>query len=121
MNGRLAEGRKFLQDFIQNYRDVNYQCTASNAKDFQDEVYRQRRIELWGEGMSYFDILRLGKAMDRRGGGYINPEIIYNIPAGDNVLIYRIPQSEEQQNIQISADDNNPTSTKPVAVADVKE
>lgn len=121
MSGRLAEGRQFLQEFIQNYRDANYECTAGTAQTFQDEVYRQRRIELWGEGMSYFDILRLGKNMDRRGGGYINPEIIYNIPAGDDVLIYRIPQSEEEQNVQISSDDNNPTPTKPVAVADVEE
>lgn len=120
MSGRLQEGRQFLQDFIRNYRDVSYQCNAGSQNDFQNEVYRQRRIELWGEGMSYFDILRLGKNMDRRGGGYINPEIIYNIPAGDYTLIYCIPQAEEEQNIQISAEDNNPTSTKPVAVKDTE-
>lgn len=119
MSGQLAEGRRFLQEFVRGYRNASYQCTATNVADFRDEVYRQRRIELWGEGLSYFDILRLGKDMDRRGGGYVNPEIIYNIPAGDNALIYRIPQAEEEQNIQISADDNNPISSKPVAVADV--
>lgn len=119
MSGREAEGRKFLQDFIQGYRDVNYQCTAGTAASLQDEIYRQRRIELWGEGLVYFDMLRLGKNMDRRGGGYVNPEIVYNIPAGDNALIYRIPQAEIMQNILISDKDNNPAADKPTAVADI--
>jgi hypothetical protein len=61
--------------------------------------------------------MRLNKGVDRRGGGF-EAECVFNIAAGDDRLIYRIPESEEQANVLISASDNNPVTTIPSPVAD---
>ncbi len=117
MSGNPGTGAITLQNFVNTYRDPNYVCSASSATAVQDEVWMQRRIELWGEGLSYFDIMRLNKGIDRRGAGF--PEAyVFNIPAGDGTLIYRIPQSEEQANPLISNEDNNPVCSIPTPVAD---
>lgn len=64
-----------------------------------------------------FDILRLNKGIDRRGAGF-PAAYVFNVPAGDNTLIYRIPESEEQGNSLISASDNNPVTSIPSPVTD---
>ncbi len=117
MGGNPAAGAATLQKFVNDYRDAAYVCTASSAEAVQDAVWMQRRIELWGEGLSYFDIQRLNKGIDRRGAGF-PAAYVFNIPAGDNTLIYRIPESEEQANALISSEDNNPVTVIPSPVAD---
>ena len=117
MGGNPSTGAATLQKFVNDYRDPAYVCTASSATAVQDAVWQQRRIELWGEGLSYFDILRLNKGIDRRGAGF-PAAYVFNVPAGDNTLIYRIPESEEQGNSLISASDNNPVTSIPSPVTD---
>ena len=46
--------------------------------------YFIRRIELWGEGVIWFDVMRLNKGVDRRGCGFPNVEFIFYI------VIYQI-------------------------------
>lgn len=117
MGGNPATGAATLQNFVNTYRDPSYACNASSAAAVQEEVWMQRRVELWGEGLSYFDLMRLNKGIDRRGAGF-PAAYVFNIPAGDGTLIYRIPQSEEQANPLISAEDNNPVCSIPTPVAD---
>lgn len=97
MSGNPALGAQTLQSFVQAYRDPAYTCTATTAEDVQEAVWMQRRIEFWGEGMAYFDIMRLGKGVNRLGGGY-PASTVFNIQAGDPVLIYPIPYDEVQYN-----------------------
>ena len=54
---RLAPGTgiTLLENFMKTYRDKQYVYTGSNAID---EILFQKRIELWGEGLSFFDIKR---------------------------------------------------------------
>lgn len=118
MGGNSSQGASTLQSFVQTYRDPSYKCTASSATDVQDAVWQQRRIELWGEGLSYYDLMRLNKGVDRRGAGF-PVDYVFNIPAGDNTLIYRIPETEQEANSQISAEDNNPVTSLPKPVADI--
>ena len=118
MAGNPSQGAQILENFVKTYRNPSYTCTATTAQAVQEEVYFQRRIELWGEGLSWFDIKRLKKAMDRRGGGYVSTTVIFNIAANDPVLLYQIPESEITNNVQISADQNNPDITLPTAVPD---
>lgn len=117
MGGNPATGAATLQKFVKDYRDPSYVCAASSATAVQDEVWMQRRIELWGEGLSYFDIQRLNKGVDRRGAGF-PAAYVFNVQSGDNTLIYRIPESEEQANSLISSTDNNPVTSIPSPTAD---
>lgn len=117
MAGNPAEGAATLENFIKTYRDPAYTCAAGSATDVQNAVWLQRRIELWGEGFAYFDIMRLKKGLDRRGAGFEAP-YVFLIPDGDPTLIYRIPEAEEQANSLISAADNNPVAPTPLPVTD---
>ena len=112
MTGKTAEATKTLNSFVTAYRDPAYNCTATTAEAIQDAVWMQRRIELWGEGHSYFDLMRMNKGVDRRGAGF-EEQYIYNIPAGDAALIYPIPEREMNSNPQLV---QNPVAEQPVAV-----
>lgn len=112
MLGNTAEAAKTLNSFVTTYRDPAYNCTAATAEEMQNAVWMQRRIELWGEGHSYFDLMRMKKGVDRRGAGF-SAEYVYNIPAGDAALIYPIPASEMNSNMNLI---QNPEAEIPVAV-----
>ena len=105
-----------LENFIRTYRDPEYKVPAT---DIQEEILRQRRIEFWGEGLIWFDFMRLNKGIDRRGAGYPNETMIFNIPAGDNLLLWRIPEAEIQANPALDEDDNNPVAPTPSPVEDI--
>jgi len=111
-----GNGKQTLENFVKQYRDPSYTCTATNI---QDEVYRQRRIELWGEGLTWYDLMRLNKPMDRRGGGYPNASMVFNIPAGSPVLLWRIPETEIQANPALNESMNNPVAPLPEPVPDL--
>jgi len=49
-------GKTTLEGFVKTYRNPNYVCGATSPTDIQTEVFRQRRIELWGEGLNWFDV-----------------------------------------------------------------
>ena len=111
-------GNATLVDFVSTYRDAGYSYASTNGTDIQNEVYRQRRIELWGEGLNWYDVMRLNKPVDRRGGGFPNATMVFNISAGDPLLLWRIPQKEIIANPALSEEDNNPTAPTPTPVAD---
>lgn len=114
-----GNGKATLEEFVKAYRDPDYVCAATSSTDVQEEVFRQRRIELWGEGLNWYDIMRLNKAVDRRGGGFPNATMVFNIPAGSDILLWPIPEKEIQANPALSDADNNPTGQTPEPVADL--
>lgn len=114
----MAGNSATLVDFITNYRDPAYTFSSSSPADIQEEVFRHRRIELWGEGLNWYDIMRLNKGVDRRGAGYPNASMVFNIPAGSDILLWRIPEAEIQANPSITEADNNPSAPVPSPVAD---
>lgn len=59
-----GEGRQLITDFMTTYRDPQYTCTASGDA-LIDEIVFQKRVELWGEGLSFFDIKRLNMSVTR--------------------------------------------------------
>ena len=104
MSGKLAEGKAVLEDFVKNNRDPEYTCKAASAEEMQNEVWFQRRVELWGEGFSMTDIMRLNKPIVRFHG--TNTEnwpdaFCFNVAAGDAWLLLRIPQNEINANSSI--------------------
>lgn len=113
MSGNISAGKQVLEDFVKTYRDPSYSCVASDEKSFQNEVWFQRRVELWGEGFSMFDIMRLGKPVVRFHGsnkGIWPDAFCFNIPANDGYLLMRFSQKETNNN---SAIVNNTDGTLP--------
>lgn len=64
-----AQGKKLLEDFMKTYRYSTYSCKASDAEAIIDEIFFQKRVELWGEGQSFFDYKRLNKGVTRGYAG----------------------------------------------------
>lgn len=117
MSGSAAAGVATLNSFMQTYRNPQYNCSLTNATEIQDEIWKQRRIELWGEGLAYYDLQRLKKPVDRVGGGF-EPSVVFNIPADSPLRIYLIPLSETQTNPQIPASANNQEGPVPTPIAE---
>lgn len=65
----LARGVALLNDFMQKYRDASYNLSTDSINEYTavHEIVKQKRIELWGEGQTFFDIKRLNMAVDRTG------------------------------------------------------
>ncbi len=105
MSGDVAGGKKILEDFVRTYRDPDYTCNATTAEGVQDAVWFQRRVELWGEGFSYFDIMRLKKPIDRRGANY-EASVTYNIPAESKIMLWIIPEDEVNNNKALQGKNN---------------
>ena len=105
MSGDVAGGKKILEDFVRTYRDPDYTCNATTAEGVQDAVWFQRRVELWGEGFSYFDIMRLKKPIDRRGANY-EASVTYNILAESKIMLWIIPEDEVNNNKALQGKNN---------------
>lgn len=105
MSGDVAGGKKILEDFVRTYRDPDYTCNATTAEGVQEAVWFQRRVELWGEGFSYFDIMRLKKPIDRRGANY-ESSVTYNIPAESKIMLWIIPEDEVNNNKALQGKNN---------------
>lgn len=102
-SGQEAQARQILENFVKTYRDPSYSST-SGGRSLADEIWFQRRVELWGEGFFMFDAKRLNKPVVRfHGEGTSNmPDAFtFNIAADDGWLNLRFPQTEMDNNIGI--------------------
>ncbi|MDY5814420.1 MAG: RagB/SusD family nutrient uptake outer membrane protein [Bacteroides sp.] len=79
-----------------------------------DDVWFQRRIELWGEGFSFFDLMRLKKGLDRRDAGWPT-SAAFNLPAESQIFLWLIPEDEIEQNKALTKENNNPLAPVPTA------
>lgn len=113
MGGNVEEGKRILEDFVRTYRNPSYTCNASTAEGVQDAVWFQRRVELWGEGFSFTDLLRLKKPLDRTGANY-EVSVRFNLPAESPIFLYLIPEDEENHN-EALVGNNNPVVAVPKA------
>lgn len=111
-----GDGASILNSFVQTYRDPAYSFSGS-GQAVQEECWMQRRVELWGEGLTTYDLLRLNKPFDRRGGGW-EPTWCFNVQPDDNVLIMPIPTEEVNGNKAFDASQNNPSAPMPTPVTD---
>lgn len=115
-----AAGTQTLVNFVKSYRDPEYTFAGGSPEAVQDEIWMQRRVEFWGEGITTFDLMRLKKPFDRRGGGW-NTTLVYNVQPNDPVLLLCIPQSEVNGNKAFTQGENNQPQPRPQSVLDVEE
>lgn len=113
--GNEGLARTTLTNFVKTYRDPAYAVPV--GRDLHQEIWRQRRVEFWGEGISWFDIMRLGMGIDRRNAGFEDTRV-YRFEGTDTRLLWQIPQSEINNNNALTTADYNPIAPDPVAVAD---
>ena len=108
-----AEARAILESFVKAYRDPSYNSNERGLK-LLDEIWFQRRVELWGEGFGMKDVRRLQKPLVRFHGEANNvPDAFrFNVAADDGWMLLRFPQREMNTNFAIV---DNADGSQPVA------
>lgn len=102
-SGNEAKAREILTNFVKTYRDPSYDINGRGLS-LADEIWFQRRVELWGEGFYTVDAKRLGKPIVRFHQGKTNnfpTAYQFNVAADDGWLNMRFPQSEKNNNLSI--------------------
>ena len=103
-SGNESKAIQILEDFVKTYRDPSYSASAS-GRSLADEIWFQRRVELWGEGFAIHDTKRLNKPMVRFLGTAestnVSPAFRYNMAANDGWLLMRFSNSELNTNFGI--------------------
>lgn len=105
--GDYAGAATVLKELM-SQRDPSWNMNSATVED----VYHQRRLELWGEGFSLFDHLRLKKGIDRNyeGSNHLK-SARYTIDAGSWYFLYQIPLRELDNSDAITKDEQNPAPT----------
>ena len=101
-SGNEAQARQILENFVKTYRDPSYDSNAS-GRSLADEIWYQRRVELWGEGFAMSDIMRLQKPLVRFHDTSCNQPAAFrfNIAPDDPWLLMRFCDSETNTNLGI--------------------
>lgn len=113
----LARGKQLLEAFAKT-RDPQYEYGKHNeaygnasTSAFQNEVWWQRRVELWGEGFATFDIKRLSKGIIRNYAGTNHFEgYLWNSDTTPQWMTLCIVGTEADYNYDLV---NNPTPVAP--------
>ncbi len=100
--GDNAGATSLLENFVKTYRDPSY-SVAAGGRSLMDEIWFQRRVELWGEGFFVNDMKRFNKPLVRfhDDKGNIAAAFRFNLPADDPWLLMRFPQGELNTNFGI--------------------
>nr|WP_314697178.1 RagB/SusD family nutrient uptake outer membrane protein [uncultured Prevotella sp.] len=100
-----ARGKALLEAFAKT-RDPQYvygkhtdSYYNNSTSLFQNEVWWQRRVELWGEGFATFDIKRLNKGIIRSYEGTNHPENSrWNTKEVPNWMVWTFVNTESDNN-----------------------
>jgi hypothetical protein len=117
-----AEGKALLETFAKT-RDASYVYGQHNeaygnktTSAFINEIWWQRRIEFWGEGLATFDIKRLQKGIIRNYEGSNHcPNFHYYSETTPAWMNFVIVQTETNYNLACT---NNPEPVKPEDMSD---
>ncbi|ELR69426.1 hypothetical protein C900_04958 [Fulvivirga imtechensis AK7] len=102
-SGDEAMARTRLKEMLENrLPDVSY-IDGLSGDALMNEIYKQIRIELWGEGKAYLAMKRNKYNVVRGSNWAFSPNVI--IDYNDTRLMFEIPQSEIQNNPLLN--DNN--------------
>lgn len=109
-NHELAQN--VLYELVKN-RDTNAAKSTNTGNALIEEILLQKRIELWGEGRSWFDLKRIGGSIERKNtvnGVETNHRIDAQLQFGpdDSRWVFQIPKKEIEANQKINEEDQNP-------------
>ena len=98
-------------NFVYGQHDESY-GKGSRANQIQNEVWWQRRVEFWGEGLATFDIKRLNKGIIRsyRGTNHVE-DYRWNTDTPPQWMTLCIVQTETNYNYDC---EQNPTPIAPI-------
>lgn len=114
-SGNEAKAKTVLENFVKTYRDPSYDVNGRGLS-LENEIWFQRRVELWGEGFFMSDAKRMNRPVVRfHGANTTNePEAFqFNVAADDPYMNMRFPQAETNYNLGIVPNDE--TGTQPEA------
>ena len=101
---KAGEAASVLENYVKTYRDPAY-SVSGRGLSLADEIWFQRRVELWGEGFGVFDTKRLGKPLVRFHNDEFSTNYAaafrFNMEATDGWLNMRFPQDELNTNFSI--------------------
>lgn len=105
-SGDKANAISKLESFIKTYRDPDYSFANSQCATEEDEIWFQRRVELWGEGFASPDTRRLGKNLVRfhdstAASSNVPEDYMLNMAADDPWWLLRFPQTETDTNLAV--------------------
>ena len=113
-SGNEAKAKEILTNFVKTYREPGY-SVDERGLSLADEIWFQRRVELWGEGFGIYDTKRLNKPMvrfhDNEDSTNQPSAFCFNMAADDGWLLMRFPQGELNTNFAIV---DNTDGTLPV-------
>lgn len=101
-SGQEGDARTALENFVSTRLiggDASF-IAGLGGQDLIDEIYKQTRLELWGEGKAYFALKRNQETVTR-GANHLS-FIGENIPFDDERLTFEIPQQAIQDNNNIT-------------------
>jgi hypothetical protein len=94
---RNADAAATLMELM-SQRDPDYTTTFATVED----IFLQKRLEMWGEGVIFYDYRRMRQPVDRNYATPFNNHLIKAERSGISWrVIYQIPQQEINNNDQI--------------------
>ena len=103
-----ASAAQVLFDLVST-RDPGYTMSTASGDGLVEEIYLQRRIELWGEGFGWYDLKRLKKPLVRDYPESNHASFaMFNYAAEDDKFRFQIPEDEINANDAIGPEDQNP-------------
>ena len=113
-DGQDAAAALVLFDLVSE-RDPGYVLSTNTGAALMDEIKIQRRIELWGEGHRFLDMLRWDEELDRSTSGAdagLYAAGMYQARPSLNVnWVWQIPQAEIDANPNIGEAEQNPSAS----------
>jgi tetratricopeptide (TPR) repeat protein len=112
-SGDTGKAKQILENFVKTYRDPSY-SVDNTGRNFEDEIWFQRRVELWGEGFSNNDTRRLAKPLVRFHEGKktnVPDNFCINMTPTDGWWLMRFTTSELNTNLAVV---DNSEGTSPV-------
>ena len=104
-----GEGIALLQDFMTAYRDEKY--VVNSLVGPIDEIVFQKRVELMGEGLSFYDYKRLDMSVTRKyDGTNVDSKRAFNTNGRPAWMNFCIVQTEKNNNAALRGFENDDPS-----------